>query len=41
VAQPIRVAVSGTTVSPPIFQSIEFLGRERTLERIERCMGST
>jgi glutamyl-tRNA synthetase len=40
VAQPIRVAVSGTTVSPPIFQSIEFLGRERTLARIERCVGS-
>jgi glutamyl/glutaminyl-tRNA synthetase len=40
VAQPIRVAVSGTTVSPPIFQSLEFLGRERTLGRIERCLGS-
>ena len=37
VAQPIRVAVSGTTVSPPIFQSLEFLGKERTLTRIERC----
>jgi glutamyl-tRNA synthetase len=38
VAQPIRVAVSGTTVSPPIFQSLEFLGRERTLARIDRCL---
>jgi glutamyl-tRNA synthetase len=38
VAQPIRVAVSGTTVSPPIFQSLEFLGRERTLGRIDRCL---
>jgi glutamyl-tRNA synthetase len=38
VAQPIRVAVSGTTVSPPIFQSIEFLGRGRTLGRIDRCL---
>ena len=28
VAQPIRVAVSGTAVSPPIFESLEFLGRE-------------
>jgi glutamyl/glutaminyl-tRNA synthetase len=38
VAQPIRVAVSGTTVSPPIFESLEFLGRERTLSRIDRCL---
>jgi glutamyl-tRNA synthetase len=38
VAQPIRVAVSGTTVSPPIFQSLEFLGRERTLARVDRCL---
>ncbi|HEY7087425.1 MAG TPA: glutamate--tRNA ligase [Tepidisphaeraceae bacterium] len=38
VAQPIRVAVSGGTVSPPIFQSLEFLGRERTLARIGRCL---
>lgn len=39
VAQPIRVAVSGGTVSPPIFHSLEFLGRGRTLARIERCVG--
>jgi len=38
VAQPIRVAVSGGTVSPPIFESLEMLGRERTLRRIERCL---
>ena len=38
VAQPLRVAVSGTTVSPPIFESLEFLGREHTLARIERCL---
>jgi glutamyl-tRNA synthetase len=38
VAQPIRVAVSGTTVSPPIFESLEFLGREHTLARIDRCL---
>jgi glutamyl-tRNA synthetase len=38
VAQPIRVAVTGSTVSPPIFQSLEFLGRERTLARIDRCL---
>jgi glutamyl-tRNA synthetase len=39
VAQPIRVAISGTTVSPPIFHSLDFLGRERTLKRIDRCLG--
>jgi glutamyl-tRNA synthetase len=38
VAQPIRVAVSGTAVSPPIFESLEFLGREKTLARIARCI---
>jgi glutamyl-tRNA synthetase len=38
VAQPIRVAVSGTAVSPPIFDTLEFLGRERTLARIDRCL---
>jgi glutamyl-tRNA synthetase len=38
VAQPIRVAISGTTVSPPIFESIEFLGKERTLARIDRSL---
>jgi glutamyl-tRNA synthetase len=41
VAQPIRVAVSGSTVSPPIFQSLEFLGRESTLRRIDRCLTFT
>jgi glutamyl-tRNA synthetase len=40
VAQPIRVAISGTTVSPPIFQSLEFLGRERTLTRVDRCLAA-
>jgi glutamyl-tRNA synthetase len=38
VAQPIRVAVSGGTVSPPIFQSLEFLGQPSTLKRIDRCL---
>ncbi|HEX4123900.1 MAG TPA: glutamate--tRNA ligase family protein, partial [Tepidisphaeraceae bacterium] len=38
VAQPIRVAVSGSAISPPIFQSLELLGRDRTLARIDRCL---
>jgi glutamyl-tRNA synthetase len=32
--QPIRVAVTGSTVSPGLFESIELLGREETLARI-------
>ncbi len=38
VAQPIRVAICGTTISPPIFDSLEFLGRERTIARLDRCL---
>jgi glutamyl-tRNA synthetase len=33
-AQPVRVAVTGTTVSPPLFGSLELIGRERTLARL-------
>jgi glutamyl-tRNA synthetase len=32
--QPIRAALTGTNVSPSLFESIELLGREKTLERI-------
>lgn len=38
VAQPLRVAISGTTVSPPIFDTLALLGRERTLRRISRAL---
>ena len=36
VAQPLRVAITGTTVSPPIFEAVEMLGITRTLARIQR-----
>jgi glutamyl-tRNA synthetase len=36
--QPIRVAITGTSVSPGIFESLAALGRERSLERIERAL---
>ncbi len=36
---PIRVAVTGRTVSPPLFASLEMLGRERSLARIEHALG--
>ncbi len=35
VAQPLRVALCGTTISLPIFDSVNLLGRERTLRRID------
>lgn len=37
--QPIRVAVTGSTVSPPLFESIAVLGRERTLGRLRAAAG--
>jgi glutamyl-tRNA synthetase len=33
--RPIRVAVTGRVVSPPLFGSMELIGRERTLARVE------
>jgi glutamyl-tRNA synthetase len=38
VAQPIRVAVSGTAVSPPIDAVLEVLGRETSLGRLQRAL---
>ena len=38
VAQPVRVAVTGTTVSPPLFETIELLGREESVERLEAAV---
>jgi glutamyl/glutaminyl-tRNA synthetase len=35
VAQPLRVALCGTTISLPIFDSVEMLGKENTLARID------
>lgn len=38
VAQPLRIAVTGGTVSPAIFETLTILGRDRTLARLERCL---
>jgi glutamyl-tRNA synthetase len=35
---PVRVAVTGKTVSPPLFESIELLGKDRTLVRLDAAM---
>lgn len=34
---PIRVAVTGSSISPPLFESLELLGRERTLARLAQA----
>jgi glutamyl-tRNA synthetase len=36
---PVRVAVTGSTVSPPLFESMEILGRERSLARLRSAHG--
>lgn len=36
-AQPVRVAVTGGTVSPGIFEVLEVIGREKTLRRLQRA----
>ena len=36
---PIRVAITGRTVSPPLFASLEMLGRPRSLARIDDALG--
>jgi glutamyl-tRNA synthetase len=38
VAQPVRVAVTGSTVSPPLFETIVLLGRDESLLRIDAAL---
>jgi glutamyl-tRNA synthetase len=40
VYQPLRVAITGTTVSPGIFESVALLGRDETLRRIDRALAA-
>ncbi len=37
-AQAIRVALTGQTISPPLFETIELLGKERTIERLKKVL---
>jgi glutamyl/glutaminyl-tRNA synthetase len=39
VFQPIRVAVVGRTVSPGIFETLELLGRDEALARMDTALG--
>jgi glutamyl-tRNA synthetase len=38
IAQPVRVAMTGKTESPGIFEVIEIAGREKTLKRLEKAI---
>ncbi len=38
VAQPLRAALTGRTVSPPVFTVLEVLGRDESLNRIKACL---
>ncbi len=38
-AQPIRFAISGTTVTPPLDETLDILGKDKTLRRINVCLG--
>jgi glutamyl-tRNA synthetase len=35
IAQPLRVAICGSTISTPIFDSVQLLGKSHTLARID------
>jgi glutamyl-tRNA synthetase len=41
VAQPLRVALTGNTISPPIDLTLELLGRERSLARLDTALAGT
>jgi glutamyl-tRNA synthetase len=38
IGQPLRVAISGGTVTPPLFDTLAILGQDRAIRRIERCL---
>ena len=38
IAQPVRVAVTGGTASPGIFEVLEILGRDRTIARLDSAL---
>ena len=40
IAQPLRAAVTGAKVSPPLFEVMEILGREETIVRVEGAAGA-
>jgi glutamyl-tRNA synthetase len=41
VAQPIRVVITGSTVSPGIYEVLEIVGKEKTLKRLRRIINAS
>ncbi len=41
IAQPIRLAITGRTASPGLFEVMAVLGKNKTLNRIKRCVEQT
>lgn len=39
-AQPLRVALTGTAVSPPLGLTLALLGKDESLARIDRCLSA-
>lgn len=39
-AQPLRIALTGTAVSPPLGLTLTLIGKDETLARIDRCLAS-
>ena len=39
IAQPMRVALTGKTTSPGIFEIVEILGKERVVSRLKKAIG--
>ena len=37
-AQPVRVAITGGTISPGIFETLSLLGKERTIHRLNAAL---
>jgi glutamyl-tRNA synthetase len=38
VNKPVRIAITGRTIGPPLYDSLEVLGRDQSLERIEAAI---
>ena len=38
---PVRLAITGRRISPPLFESMDLLGRERSLARLAAVAGAT
>jgi glutamyl-tRNA synthetase len=38
IAQPVRVAIAGRAMSPPIDVTLQLVGRERTLQRLDKAL---